>query len=400
MEKFGDIEFMNGKYRAEGYHLDFLLPRRIASRLVERRDRMWIAKKYIQLERMLGGKLDYIGNNPKKNADIILKNKKDDTIGYIYSILERHQRIVIDGNGDMVFKKNPKRNLYFTLTLIELAERLGKDVFYVNAMFSDFTLTERNDKIYNQCIQALRKCKGIAFRDRKSLDYLLTTETDLNAHYIPDSLFYWGEYLNGASDTLPPNAGFIMPYSREDTRLITDVNFHIPYICVTGGAAAAFNRYKSIKPYIRLVESLKELNLPILLIPTCEGDSFLHEVADETETCILPAEMPVLMGGAILSNARLFITGRYHPSILASLGGTPCVFLGTDSHKLAGLQDTLDYKDSMVYSARPTKNECMEIIDQCDEFLTQGDRLRNQIQSNAAISAEKAKQVSSLVMQN
>ena len=47
----------------------------------------------------------------------------------------------------------------------------------------------------------------------------------------------------------------------------------------------------------------------------------------------LRVEVPILLGATVLANSKLFVSGRYHPSIMASLGGTPCIFLGSNSHK-------------------------------------------------------------------
>ena len=56
----------------------------------------------------------------------------------------------------------------------------------------------------------------------------------------------------------------------------------------------------------------------------------------------------LIVGGAVLAHARLFISGRYHPSILASLGGTPCIFLATHAHKMGSLSRLLKYDPQRV----------------------------------------------------
>ena len=83
--------------------------------------------------------------------------------------------------------------------------------------------------------------------------------------------------------------------------------------------------------YTNLVNKLKELNKEIYLVEVCEGDHFLRDVAKLTNTKLIPMDTPIIAAGKILANARIFISGRYHPAILASLGGTPCVFMSSNS---------------------------------------------------------------------
>jgi polysaccharide pyruvyl transferase WcaK-like protein len=120
-------------------------------------------------------------------------------------------------------------------------------------------------------------------------------------------------------------------------------------------------------------------------------------VAEETDTPIIPGEVPILMGGAILANARLFVTGRYHPSIMAAAGGTPCVFLGADSHKTRSLQRMLGYDDPQVFSAIPYPDEHDDLLARSRELLDGGQPVRDRIQQNAEARAEETAELATLV---
>jgi polysaccharide pyruvyl transferase WcaK-like protein len=120
-------------------------------------------------------------------------------------------------------------------------------------------------------------------------------------------------------------------------------------------------------------------------------------VAEETNTPIIPGEVPILMGGAILANARLFVTGRYHPSIMAAAGGTPCVFLGADSHKTRSLQRLLGYDDPHVFSAIPTPDEHDDLLARGRELLDGGQPVRDRIQQEAEARAEETEELAMLV---
>jgi len=103
------------------------------------------------------------------------------------------------------------------------------------------------------------------------------------------------------------------------------------------------------------------------------------------------------MAGAVLANAQAFITGRYHPAIFASLGGTPCIFLGADSHKTRSLQDVLEYESKAQFSALPQEDEISEICQLAERYIEQGDELRSSIKSVAQKCAIAARQVVDLI---
>ncbi len=65
----------------------------------------------------------------------------------------------------------------------------------------------------------------------------------------------------------------------------------------------------------------------------------------------------------VLSNAELFISGRWHASILCLLGNTPILLWGADSHKTLSLYDLFDYP----YRFFEVKALPIHIDDICEE---------------------------------
>jgi polysaccharide pyruvyl transferase WcaK-like protein len=157
----------------------------------------------------------------------------------------------------------------------------------------------------------------------------------------------------------------------------------MPYICIGGSALAAKDKKRSAEHFSLLVEKAKGLGYPVYLTENCGGDSFLQKVAAETGVGLVPVETAIFMGGAILANARLFISGRYHPSILASLGGTPCIFLGSSAHKMHSLQKVLGYENPHEFSVYPSGSELEEILEMARDYLDQGESLRMIIKANS-----------------
>lgn len=392
-----EVEALPGRYHTWAEPVDFVLPEWISRRFRQRRDRFWLASAYVELESFFGASLDYVDPRPEVGVRRIQDNLDNEHIRGLYDRVDAHDTIVIDGNGDMIFKEEPTRNLLAGLTLIELAHALGKRVCYVNSIFADCSMTGRNESLARQCIESLKKCDEVAFRDPQSLTLAREMSDAIEAQLIPDTLFHWYDDLQDSRQHLPANGDFVIPFKREGDRHFGQLDFDTPYICVTGGSRAAFTPQKSFEGFCALVEQLHKLEHPVYLVPTCGGDRFLHDVAEETRTPIVPAEVPILMGGAILANARLFVTGRYHPSIMAAAGGTPCVFLGADSHKTRSLQRMLGYEEPYAFSAVPTPDEHADILARSRALMEKGGEVRDRIQRSAKGCAEEARQLAAIV---
>ncbi len=379
LQSFDDVECLAGEYQVRAQPIDFLLPDAIARPLWGRRGN-WAIDAYLELEYKCGARSDFIDPRPEVSLRNILDHLDDAYIRGLYEAVRRHDTVVVDGNGDLIFKEEPRRNLLVDLAMIELADHLGKEVYYVNSIFSDCPITGRNQALADRCMKMLKKCDGVAFRDPKSLQLAREMDSELDAEWIPDSMFYWYDVLAESRSELPECGDFLIPYPHEADVSYGQLDFSSPYICVTGGSRAAFTPEKAVDGFCELVERLKRLGDPVYLVPTCGGDQFLHDVARETDTPILPVEVPVLMGGAVLANARLFVTGRYHPSIMAAAGGTPCVFLGADSHKTSSLQRLLGYEDVRTFSAIPDATERDDLLAWSRKLLERGRSLREATQ--------------------
>ena len=112
---------------------------------------------------------------------------------------------------------------------------------------------------------------------------------------------------------------------------------------------------------------------------------------------IVPSNVPVLMCGAILANAALYISGRFHATIFASLGGTPCIFLDAHSHKMSSLMRTLEYDSTRIFSAFPENGEIGEIIDLAKGYVQNGMVLRNRIKLTAGRRCEEAGMLTEMI---
>jgi polysaccharide pyruvyl transferase WcaK-like protein len=394
----GTLRTLPGTYADEGQVLiDPVLPEPVAKPLLYRRGQNPLFDFYFRLEEMMGMSFDYVEPSPGESAKNIVEHREKDGIAPIYQAVDDADEVVVDGDGDLIFREHPGRIVRFNLSMIELARRLDTPVHYVNSIFSDCPATGRNESLFERAVAALRKCDTVSLRDPASVRLAETEAPDLDVAYAPDSLFHWYERSQDAPKNLPASGDYAVPYPRERPSRFGSIRFDEPYLCVSGGSRAAWNPEEAVAPYSRLVRELKHLDLSVYLTPGGSGDRFLYDVAEATDTPILPAETPIRMAGAILSEAQAFVTGRYHPAIFASLGGTPCVFLGADSHKTRSLQDILGYEETRLFSAVPSAEEAKDIVELIRRYLREGRPLRADIQSASRTAAERARSVTDAI---
>jgi hypothetical protein len=367
-----------------------LLPARSARIL----RRLWTRNK--QRAAWLGGAgrllwgADFISENPSVSVDRLVHNvKRNPAFEEIYRRVSEADLLVVDGDGDIIFSNPPRRQTLFLLAMIELGLRLGKPVFLVNSMISDCPVTGRNEATLRAARTLLAGCRAVALRDPESLEYVRKEMPEANSFFIPDSLFAWRPYYSDVQRQLPHNGDFLLPHPEKDAYW-GRLDFSEPYICVGGGAMAANRPDQAVQSYTRLARGLAELGLKVYLTENDAPDSFLVEVARNNGFGIIPADAPILLCGAVLANARLFISGRYHPSIFASLGGTPCIFLDSHAHKMGSLAHVLEYEDPRTFEAFPGQQTVAQILSIARDYLKQGEALRARIRRIADVRCEQA----------
>jgi polysaccharide pyruvyl transferase WcaK-like protein len=347
---------------------------------------------YLKLERLFGAR-DFISENPAESVDNLLAYKgRYPALARIYDQAAEADLMVIDGDGDIIFATPPRRENLFLLAMIELGVRLKKRVFLVNSMISDCPLTGRNARTLAAARGLFGKCRAVSLRDPESLEYVQKEMPEVNSSYLPDSLFSWFPLYEDPAAKPPANGDLMLPHPEQD-EYWGKLDFSVPYICIGGGALAASQPEKSIESYLRLVGAVQQLGPRVYLTENDSPDLFLQRVARETDVGIIPANAPILMCGAVLANARLFISGRYHPSIFAALGGTPCIFLGSHAHKMGSLARVLEYDDGRQFDAFPSESDVVNIVATAKAYLAQGEALRAKIRSVAKRRCDEVKQL-------
>ncbi|MDX6464552.1 MAG: hypothetical protein QOE55_8249 [Acidobacteriaceae bacterium] len=344
---------------------------------------------YIKLEELFGAH-DFVVEDPAATIDNLLAHKdRYPALARIYDQAREADVLVLDGDGDIIFSTPPRRHTLFLLAMIELGLRLKKPVFLVNSMISDCPLTGRNAKTLSAARRLFAQCRAVSLRDPESLEYVRKEMPETAATLIPDSLFSWFPIYSGKDSYPPRNGDFVLPYPEKD-EYWGKLDFSEPYICIGGGALAGTQPERAAECYSRLVDAIGQLGYRVCLTENDLADSFLQRIAREKSVGVVPVDAPILLCGAVLAHARLFISGRYHPSIFASLGGTPCIFLESHAHKMGSLSRVLEYETQQQFSAFPSDSDIAGIVATAREYLDRGEELRERIRRVAKMRCDEA----------
>ena len=173
--------------------------------------------------------------------------------------------------------------------------------------------------------EILTKCNLITTRDPLSREFILEKFPKLKVSYIPDALFTWNNKIQNLSQI--SDASSHLPFGQENDDDFLKFDFSSPYICISGSSLSAWDKEKAYEAYERLVKKIKlSLNHKVYLIQPCNGDSFLHQVADSTETPCLSVRIPILQLQKFCLMLHYIFLGDFTLQSWHLLGGTPYIY--------------------------------------------------------------------------
>lgn len=165
-----------------------------------------------------------------------------------------------------------------------------------------------------------------------------------------------------------------------------DFNPSEEYICVGGTAAfhPSRSRYNPTLDYKLLVSELIKIR-PVILVSACATDEkFLRIVARDLNLPHVGTSLPTYQALDILSNSALYIGGRWHSSIKATLGGAPIIMLSSNSsYKSRGIVELMHLEQPEI-SCFDLRKSIPYILELSNKYLSQGSRLRSAIQDRAS----------------
>ncbi len=382
-------------------YVNTLMPQRhysVFRKLLTKRDHL-VVRAYLALEHMAGAQ-DVIDEDPLKSVRNFHRfSSRYPVLQQLLDSIQSADLIVVDGDGDIHFTDTPRRQTSFLLAMMHLGQSHAKPVFLVNVMMAPPTGRGKSESTFNVAKGIISRCKALSLRDPLSYQFAQKQLASPLMRMIPDSLFAWYEQMPDFQTQGLKNGDCILPYPEEQIAR-KRLDFTRPYVCIGGGAVSAADPDRATEAYIKLVEAIQKIGLEIILVESDAPDRYLRKVAAMFEIGIIPAAASVRMATSILANARAFVTGRYHPAIMASLGGTPCILLDSHGHKMRGLAVTLAYESAQTFSAIPDANEISRIVLELRKVLEQGETLRRQILARVSDLAKEVGQLPLLLKES
>lgn len=304
---------------------------------------------------LAGGIHDYIEESPTASVDLFLRLARKDS--YFQSLLKRFEDAdiaVINGEGTLIFANKTRRDALYLLFVIELAQRLNKPVYLLNAMVTSCPYEPPDNSQLAQYAKSLDKCRHIAVREQQSFGYVKNLVARPRVTEVPDALFTWHSRYKWYHENIQEWGDSTFSYfSDNDIRQAIKT----PYITLSASSSAWRYGEPGIRSYRSLVSKILENGVNLILVESCAGDGLLRKVSEDLGTPLIARDAPLNVLAGVLSGSRLYISGRYHPGIASYCAGVPCIFMGSNSHKTLSVQEVVGINKPYEYSATPSGAE-------------------------------------------
>ena len=361
---------------------------------------------------LFGGHDDYVMMDPSRTLELFRHEVKHSNtrLAELEQQFAQADRVVVNGGGTAVFHRPPTRELKFQLFAVELAASLGKPVTFLNIMAGSGSQkssqwntintaagntrdAESDEEQVNIVTRTLRKCDAVVMCDPLSQNVMQSLGFD-NARWYPDALFTWRTRYASLldSDMLPKNPELLEPWPETDQVYRGTGSWSDPYICVSSDACPEDQQPEIwIGFYNKLINELTGQTGMQVVVVDPEGNEFLRPLCERLGIPFVASTINLFAGTGLLAGARAYIGGRYHPAIMASLGGAPCTILNSGEQMSGSLQHLLGYDHPVVFPIDQSESNICAIVDDVIRKMDAGDVLRKRLINQAHTNSYKVR---------
>ena len=379
------------------YKIGGVLPDRYFNFLWRRRHSYRsLYKKICRLDAATGALKDYICEDPEQSLNRFhqFKTKYPDLAELEVQIAQA-DGVVINGEGTLIFSNPMKRDALYLLFIIALARSVKKPVFLLNAMITECPYSGSDTSVLKKASELLKYCSLIGCREEETFSYTESLVGRASLRLIPDALFTWGERFCQAASAIKTSPELCLPFQ---TSLDYDaLNFRDPYICVSASSSAWRGGKATGASFVQLANHLKKTRLRIYFISTCAGDNLLADAAREARVSHIPQNISVFAGAGIIAGSAAYVTGRYHPAIMAGAGGVPTVFMSSNSHKTKSVQKLLGYDSPQEFSITPSASDISAIVSMVSNMIASREVHAQRIKTHFDMQAARAKEYETIL---
>jgi polysaccharide pyruvyl transferase WcaK-like protein len=245
--------------------------------------------------------------------------------------------MVVNGEGDFILTE--RLTLVRTLAMMRAAKKLGKPVHLLNSILSYAPARPDHEKLVIDAVgETLALCDSIRYRDPASLELHRELYPRLQAGWAPDALFAWARAaktsLAERTAFSPETEGLTIPVQRL-------LHGREPYVVLSGSSLADVDTAEFRATVVALRSELKKDGITLVFAGSDGPDTKYISALKGSGMLVVQPKVPLTAAARLLWNASAFVSGRYHPSILATLGGTPFVLMHSNSHKTRSLYEVV-----------------------------------------------------------
>lgn len=287
-------------------------------------------------------------------ADKFLARKKSKVGAALVRSIEASDELWMNGEGDLI--AGYSGSLWRCLMIMRIAQSIGVPTRLVNSILS----APRGDgnpvpEVIAGIEEVLQGCVSVSYRDPESLDLSNKWFSDLRANWFPDALFLWAKSPDQSdNDWYGPDSEGLSP----EVQTLFSSNRSVVAI---SGTSSVRERTDVREANLRLIfRNLRLAGLSPICVATSGEDAWMLPVANADEVPTVEAKTGLAPARRLMSHVRAFGSGRYHPSILASGVGTPCAYIGSNSHKTHSLQRILGVERPIVFDAFDSEQGAIE----------------------------------------
>ena len=223
---------------------------------------------------------------------------------------------------------------------------------------------------------------ALAVREPRSKAHLEEIGTGKRTELVPDALFSLFDCLRSS----------ISGDWQEQPAPDAD------YVCIGGSSILAHTApWRPISFYEDLVNALKRRVGSVVLVAKDRDDWFLENVARRCGGVYFGPDHSLEDFFSLVARAQLFITGRYHHIIFASMAGCPFLPFNANTHKIEGVCELLNWHRTTPYDLTDPVREFESLVAECDRLLDSHDARSRALVERSQVLSRQTGRISELV---
>ena len=343
--------------------------------------------RQIHSARVVNKNNDFVPYKFSQYEDYYCQMNDGKILQYEKKLLEWADLIFINGEGNIVNGTDKFGKYRMGARYLLFMAWAGKTKFNLPTFIVNHTVDPNNYNAFEIIENVYPKLDKVLVRETLSLP-LLEQHNVKNAEFVADALFSY----QPADDWKPSE------------KLSQQIDFSKPYICI-GDSSGIRNAYNQVKwnvvdVFSEIIDGIKQIVPQVIFVDGYNGgNEDINRVIRKNKIGYVNFDNCGYHDlYQVLKRAKLFISGRWHASILCVLANTPILSWGADSHKTRSLYTLLEYP-YRFFEVSTLPANIPEMIDETKKILDKADTIKSKLKTKIETLAVSARGNSSFLKQ-